>query len=664
MPIDEPEVELHCLRIDKDTYAEESAFTANRICELLDGTHMVRDKDILRPIKPEDIVILLRSPGSVGGEFRYALEQRGLRCVTDNGIDLLQTEEIGTLRSILQVISNPLQDIPLVAVLTSRIFGFTADDLAEIRGEHPGTYVYSSLQKRRSDQTEQFLSLLDTLRSEARINSLTGLVDAVIMKTNMYSIYGAMADGESKIENLQAFVQMTANYDNSGERDLDQFLEHLDSLDDRGMPASGNKTAAGAITIMSIHKSKGLEFPVVFLCGLSRSFNTDSTRGQILCDKSLGLGLSCLDGINRVRYPSIAKRAIALKMLTDGISEELRVLYVAMTRAKDRLIMTYAAKNMEKDVSKIGMRMEMSAPLLLTSSADCFGDWVLLSALKRTEAGVLSRLCGYANGSKVSEYPWDIRLDSAIVIEDAVSSNEAAFVAEPVDVDKIVKGIEFAYPHISAVSLPSKQTATQMKGRMKDFEVADGSITPYIGYRSWRKPSFVEDVSDGKTVGNAMHKVMQYIRYDRCTDITTASKELLRMTEESNITQQERDLVDPERICKFFETKLGQKLIECTNVLREFKFSILVEASEFFDGIHNDEILLQGVIDCALIEDDGITIIDFKTDRIDDETAENAAQKHRMQVEVYAGAMAKIFNKPIKAKYLYFFSKGALVEIN
>lgn len=663
--INEPEVELHCLCVDKDTYAEESAFTADRICQLLDGTHMIRDKDTLRPIKPEDIVILLRSPGSVGGEFRYALEQRGLRCITDNGIDLLQTEEISTLRSILQIISNPLQDIPLIAALSSRIFGFTADDLARIRGENSGAYVYYSLQKDRDEKTKNFLKLLEELRSEARISSLAALVDTVITKTNMHSIYAAMPDGDIIIENLQSFVQMIAGYEASGERDLDQFLEHLDSMDSRGLAAANNQSSAGAITIMSIHKSKGLEFPVVFLCGLSRSFNTDSTRGQILCEKELGLGLSCLDMKTRVRYPSIAKRAIALKILSDGISEELRVLYVAMTRARDRLIMTYSAKNMERDISQIVMRMGMSDPLLLTSGADCFGDWVLMSALKRTEAGTLSQLCGYVDSSKVSDHPWLVQLDSFTVTEDTETAPDVIGSSDPVDIDRILNGIQFVYPHLYAVSLPSKQTATQMKGRIKDYEAAEGTYESHKTFRNWRKPGFAEvDGPDGKSVGNAMHKVMQYIRYPECYDQISTSKEIARLLAESYISQQEWELIDPEHIYRFFSTQLGEKLRLSKEVLREFKFSVLVDSSEFFDGAYDDQILLQGVVDCALIEEDGITILDFKTDRIMDRSMDAAVEKHRMQVEIYARAMSRIFSKPIKGKYLYFFSCDKLTRID
>ena len=662
-PLGEKEVELHCLCVDEDTYAEESAFTANRICQLLDGKHMIRDKDALRPIKPDDIAILLRSPSSIGGEFRYALEQKGLPYITDSGIDLLQTEEVSTLRAILQIISNPLQDIPLIAALTSRIFGFTADDLAQIRGENPGAYVFNSLQKCKSEKAKKFISILDTLREDTKMLGLTGLVDTVLMRTNMHSIYSAMADGDIRVENLQSFVQMAAGYENSGERYLDQFLEYLEMMDERGMTVPNKNGSSGAITIMSIHKSKGLEFPVVFLCGLSKAFNRDNVRDQILCDKTLGLGLSCLDIKTRVRYPSIAKRAIAQKILTDAISEELRILYVGMTRARDRLIMTYAARNMEKDISNIAMRMDMSDPVLLTSSAGCCGDWVLQSALKRTEAGALFQLGGYNGASRVSKYPWDIQVSSYTDIESA-SVETTEEITESVDVDKIITALRFAYPHSGAVSVPSKQTATQMKGRLKDYEAADGTIENCKYHRNWRKPHFIEDVPDGKTVGNAMHKAMQFISYQNCLDNESIRQEILRLAKGGYLTDKEAELIETDQIYEFFSTEIGKKLIACEEVLREFKFSVLIDASEYFKDVSDDKILLQGVIDCALVETDGITILDFKTDHISVDSVDTAVEKHRLQVEIYAAALSKIYRKPIKKKYLYFFSCDCFAEVN
>ncbi len=323
--LDEPAVELYGIQVQEDTYREEAAFTANRIAELLDGTHTIREGDVLRPIRPEDIVILLRSPGSVGAEFRYALEQKGVRCATGGNTDLLQTEEVGTLWSLLKVIANPLQDIPLAAVLMSRLFGFTADDMAALRSQDRNCSLFYAL--RDVPKAEKFCEILDQLRLAAGMSHVPELLEKIFLLTKMDSIYSAMADGAERARNLQAFCQIVSDYDATGGRDLGQLLEHLEAMKERGLNVAAENRQTGFVSIMSIHKSKGLEFPVVFLCGLSRSFNQESAYDQVLCDRELGLGLNCVNGAQRIRYPSVAKRAISAKIISDSISEEMRVLY-------------------------------------------------------------------------------------------------------------------------------------------------------------------------------------------------------------------------------------------------------------------------------------------------------------------------------------------------
>ena len=376
-------VELYGLEVREDTYAEEAAFVAEKIQSMLRGGTLIRKNGGLCPVEPEDIVILLRSPGSTGTHFQRALEGRGIRCSSGGGMDLLQTEEIGTLRSFLQAIVNPRLDIPLISTLASPIFGFTADDLAAFRGKARRGSVYDALVRSDMPKAREFLNILNTLRQEARMNTLTQLLEKMFTLTRLDSVYAAMPGGDAKRANLQTFYQLAVDFEKGSLRDLGQFLEHLTALEGRGLVSAG-ASAGGCVTIMSIHKSKGLEFPVVFLCGLSRVFNRESMQAQILCDKVLGLGLSVADGVNRVRYPSVAKRAIAAKMASESLSEEMRVLYVAMTRARDRLIMTYAVKNLQADLEDIALRMDLDGGELLTRDVVCPGEWVLLEAMRHT----------------------------------------------------------------------------------------------------------------------------------------------------------------------------------------------------------------------------------------------------------------------------------------
>ena len=661
IPLNEPEVSLYGIDVQADTYVEESAFVANKIAELLDGTHFVRNGDNLRPIHPEDIVILLRSPGSVGGDFQFALQQHGIRCSMGDSLDLLQTDEVTTVCAILQIVNNPLQDIPLVAAMTSPVFTFTAEDLAALRSGDRESDFYTLLCAAEDEKSRTFLKTLNELRVAARRLSVTELLAKIYNQTSILSVYASMPDGELRFDNLQTFFQIVSDYETNGPKELGRFLEYLDAAQQRGLGGSATLQDNGAVTIMSIHKSKGLEFPVVFLCGLSRGFNQESARAQVLCDKDLGLGLGCTDAKLRVRYPTIAKRAISTKMMRESISEEMRVLYVAMTRARDRLIMTYAVKNLAGDLQDMAMRLDMSSGRLLASSADCPGAWIIQSALTRSEAGAFFALGGHPNCAQVRESPWLIAVADSDAYSADVSTQENVLEQLPdAYLEQLRAGLHFSYKNQRATQIPSKLTATQLKGRALDLEIADGTNTAAV--TSFRKPGAVAR-GRGKEFGNAMHSVLQYIPYAACGSIADIQAEILRLVQEKFISQQQADLVDREKLYAFFDSPLGRKVRISQHVLREFKFSVLEDANKYYEGVRDEKILLQGVVDCAVVEDDGIIVIDFKTDYVTEETIENTVRKYRPQVNAYADALTRIFCKPVKKAVLYFFSADTFVDV-
>ena len=660
-PLGVPEAELCCVDVQQETYPEEAAFVVSHIQQLLrSGT--VRDGESLRPVRPEDIVILLRSPGSAGIYYQRALDQAGIRYATGGGVDLLKTEEIATLHAILQVIHNPRLDIPLVAALSSPAFGFTADDLAALRAKHISCSFYDALLQDDSEKTKAFLRILQQLRGAVRHLSLTRLLEQVLLATSLEEIYGAMDGSQLRLSNLQTFFQLAADFEAGGNRDLGSFLEHLEAMQEKGLMTAGEQSAAGCVTIMSIHKSKGLEFPVVYLCGLGREFNMESQRGAVLCHKSLGLGLSAVDSQNRLRYPTIAKRAIAARIGMDSVSEELRVLYVAMTRAKDRLVMTYASPRLQKDLTEIVQRMDMGGKDLLVREAVCPGEWVLLTALQKTEAGELFSLSGKPKQTETGAYLWKIRVVTAPQpVVDSVREESAGHIPRKL-LEQIREGLSYRYLHTAATAAPSKQTATGLKGRQIDREAAEDTAAPSTSYRRWRKPSFVERQQQGRDYGNALHAAMQYIDYAACTGETAVRTELQRLIDQGYLSAQQAALVNSKAIADFFATDLGQKLQQ-GNVVREFKFSLLVPADWFADGLADEQMLLQGVVDCAWIEKDGITIIDFKTDFVTEETLPGKQAQYAMQVAAYAQAMERIYQKPVKQRMLYFFHIGRFVSV-
>ena len=658
----EAEAQLYCIDVQEDTYAEEASFVAQKIKEMLDTGAPVRCGEALRPVRPEDIVILLRSPNSCGYHFQRALERQGIRCAS-GGVDLLQTEEIGDLRCLLQAVYNPRLDIPLIGALASPIFGFTADDLAVIRGKNRQGCMFEALQLDGGEKSQSFLRTLQQLRQSMRRQSLTGLLEEIWFLTGMDDVYAAMDGGEARRENLQTFFQLASDFEAGGNWDLGRFLEYLDDMEQKGLITAGDTAGSGAVTIMSIHKSKGLEFPVVFLCCLGREFNMESQRANILCHKDMGLGLAVADRKTRVRYPSIAKRAIAAQIGAESVSEEMRVLYVAMTRPKDRLIMTYASNRLEKDLTEMVNRIRAGCEELLIREAVCPGEWVLLTALRRTEAGELFALGGNPGNVFPGEPAWNIRVVRAGETE---AAENTAVENEEIPQDLLRRmelGLAFTYPHQTATTAPSKQTATQRKGRQKDQEAAEHTHLDIQSPKLWRNAKFTEEKPRGKDYGNAIHQAMQYMDYAACRDEAAVQKEISRLVDQRYITAQQGDMVDCGKIAAFFATDLGKKLQGGAQCVREFKFSILEDGKHYDSSLEGEQILLQGVVDCAILEPDGITVIDFKTDYVTDDTLPAVTDRYRPQVEAYAAAMERIYGKPVKAALLYFFRLNRFTQI-
>lgn len=657
----EPEVWLHCIEAQSNGSAEEATFIAADIEKTIrEGT--IAEGETRRAVRPEDIAILLRSPGTVRDEFCQALEKRGIRTCTGGGVDLLKTEEIGTLYALLQVIYNPRLDIPLVAVLCSPVFGFSADELAQLRSRHTKCTFFDALRRGESDKCRAFVDMLARLRRAMAHFSLTELLERVLTETAFEEIYGAMENGAKRRANIRAFFSMAVDYEAGGNRDLGFFLEHLRTSEEKGLKTETDLTAAGCVTIMSIHKSKGLQFPIVYLCGLGKKFNFQDCSATVLCHKDMGLGLSAVDTRNRLRYPTLARSAISARMRQEIVSEEMRVLYVAMTRAQNRLVMCHTAQSLAKKMTKMVRRMDMSDRELLTREAQNAGQWVLFTALRKTEASALHALAGRPAETATGRYTWQISVDQAPPQETAhVAVTDAPTRIADETLEKIKNGLDFVYPYAAAIAAPSKLTATGLKGRYKDEEAAQQTIRKSLS-RQWRAPSFVKPQHDGREYGNALHTVMQYIDYAACGDTQAVQGELVRLYAQGLISEEQMQSVKPSDIAAFFATPLGQKLRQ-GKVVREFKFSILQDAGMYDRALSGEEVLLQGVVDCALIEEDGITILDFKSDFVTEATFAEKCAQYAPQVHAYCAAMAQIYERPIKQKLLYFFHCGKFAEL-
>lgn len=661
-----PVVELHCINTkpqgsdlaapDKDEV--EAEFVASRIRRLLDEQTPVCDGDGTRPVRAEDIVILLRSAAGPAPIYEAALRRKGIACQSDRESSLLDAPEVETLLSLLQVIDNPRQDIPLTAVLMSPIFGISADALAAVRAQSGKTDLYTALQSAEQPEIRAACAQISELRRSAEQLELAELLTQISLRLQLEEVYSLMPNGAQRLDNLHAFFALASGFAEGGKKSLSQFLHRVETL---RIEQHGSGEVKNAVRLMSIHKSKGLEFPVVMLAGLSRKFNDQDYRQQVLLHPELGAGCNVFDEAGRYRYHSIAKRAIISKLRAESRAEELRVLYVAMTRAQDRLIMSCCGSALDARLHALSQRLTLPPEPLLAAEARCPGDWVLEAALLRTEAGQLFRAAGKPAQTQVSDFPWEIRYSEVCTEPEATEpAPPTAEAAVPTDAEALAEAWRFEYPHPAAAAIPAKITATQLKGRALDDEVADGR--PVRTAHSLRKPVF--EAARPLTAaqrGTAAHLAMQYLDFSKTGSLEEIQAELRRLVAEEFLTAQQAEAVSPDQIARIFAGPVGQRIRSADRVIREFKFSVLTDASIYDPAGRGEQMLLQGVTDCCLIKDGALTVIDFKTDRVAPGEEETAAKRYQSQLDAYSLALGRIFALPVAEKILYFFRTDTVI---
>lgn len=666
-PLPYPPVELHCIVTasgDEDEApkktAAEAAFVAGRIRRLLDEQTPVRERDGLRPVRPGDIVVLLRSLKSSAQYYLDALGAQGIAAVCDNGASILGSEELEELISLLQVLDNAHQDIPLAGAMLSPIFGFSADALAAVRAKHKSLDLYDAVCEaaKDDDRFRVFLGTVQKLRLAAQELPIHSLLEQIEQCTDMEAVFGAMPDGETRLAGFRRFRELAAGFEDGGRRGLREFLVYLDALKVRGVAVSASGTQ-NTVTIMSIHKSKGLEFPVVVLADLSRQFNMDDAKQSVLLHPQFGAAGNIYEAAQRVHYPSAAKKAIASKLRSDSLSEELRVLYVAMTRPQDMLIMTYCSADPRNHLANLALRLSMTPGAVIAKDAVCPGDWILTAALQRTEAGALFNYIQVYPETTLSSTPWEISLHEGVT-QTAVCAAEAPVLQTAAAPE--LQMLSYVYPAPLAVQVPSKVTATQLKGRSLDEEVAEGSRTSGVQFR--QPPLFLEDRPLSPTErGIAAHLAMQYLDFSKTDTEKAIASELRRLVREQFLTQKQADAVSPGKLLRIFEGPVGKLIRSADRVIREFKFSVLVDASQYFEAERGEQVMLQGVTDCCLEKDGMLTVIDFKTDRIIEGGEQASAAHYKPQLEAYSLALSRIFGLPVGKRILYYFQTDTAVEV-
>ncbi len=652
----------------------EARFAARRVRELLDTPLMVEEGTGLRPLRPSDVMILLRSPGPVLHHYVQALNEEGIPWTAEGGKDFFQTTEVNVTLAILQIVDNPRQDVPLIAALRSPVYGFTADKLALLRAECKGKDFYSALVHAAGNgdqECQDFLAQLEELRFGAGDRTCRQLMWHIFEKANLLGVFGAMEGGGERQSNLLALYALAGQMEDTGCRTLFQFLlrlERLKNTDTRFESSAGVTQEGAGVSILTIHRSKGLEKPVVLVCGLTRRINRDNLMQPVLFHPELGVGPRGLDRERMVEYPTLARRAVARQVEREMLAEELRLLYVAMTRAREKLILTLALPDGANALVRLGESLPIS-PLSLERQQSV-GAWVLLHALTRPEGDGLRAMAKVPEPSALPTGPaWDIRWVDGAPLREARKAEElyTDLPQEEADSGELYARLRWVYPHLAAASLPSKLTATQLKGRALDREAAEETAPASRRGQPIARPSFIAE-ERGLTPaqrGTALHLAMQYLPLDMDRDPQAVAAQLDRLAEEGFLTELQRQAVEPVRLSAFLDSPLGRAMAAAgERCRREFKFSILTSALNYFPEGKGEELLLQGVIDAWFEgEDGGITVVDFKSDRVRPGGERKQAEEYRPQLEAYSMALSAILGKPVNRQVLWFFATDTAVEL-
>ena len=664
--------EFHLLDVDIDREEDftasrplaEARFVAEKVAAMLQNGFPVQEGDHLRPCVPQDFAILMRSPGPRLRHYAKAFREQGIPCVTQEQEDFFSTMEIAVTYSLLQVIDNPRQDVPLISVLRSPIFGFSPDRLALIRGSHPSGDFYEALAADGSEDSCAFLETVDTLRRRAEDMEVHRLLWHIYNTFNVLGVFGAMAGGEARRENLIALYEHARAFEAAGYKGLFAFVSHLRQLLERGeQPETAAGSAGGGVQIMSIHKSKGLEFPIVILADLQKDFNRQDYQTPVLVHPAYGLGPVCIDLERRIQYPTIARTAIQAALERESKAEEMRVLYVAMTRAKEKLILVASMNGAAKKLGKLAALAACPVSPNAVEEAGSMAEWVLLPLLCRREAGELRSYAGAEVASYVptGDSPWTVALhDAAPYLRRRGGLVQAE--TEPVrelPFDPDILG--FQYPYAAAGKLQTKITATQLKGRPKDQEIAEGTWPALLPVR-FERPRFLsgEQPLSAAERGTATHALMQYIPLD-CTDV---AGEVEQLVAQRRLTQQQGAAVDTAAVERFLRSPLAQEMRGAKRLWREYRFSLLVEGGDYLGaGALGEELLLQGVVDCFFETEQGLVVVDFKTDRVAGEAQQRRTEEYRSQVAAYSAALEQIFQEKVCRRVLYYFFTGTAVEL-
>ncbi len=673
----------------------EAKIIASRIYELLgrkDGKALrVFDTETTtRDLKPLDIAVLMRSVKGSSEVLKRELRSLGIQSFSDDTSgNYFNETEIITILSYLQIIDNPNQDISLITVLYSEIYGLGADELAIIRKCSDSKYFYGALREYSQNgnnalatKVSRFIETLNSFRKRAETSPVSDIVRFILDETGFYDIAGLMQSGSIRQSNLTAFYEASLEYGKTDMTGFFGFVRYFDTLRKNSKLTSAIKTVTetDSVKIMTVHKSKGLEFSVVFVCGLGKRFNEADLRQKIMFHPDMGLAMDYVDTQKRVTAKTVIKEALKEKIRRENLSEEMRNLYVAMTRAKEKLILVGSCENITggKPENAIipcadGSNGSTLSPSLLVRKKS-FMDWIVASVLRHKNSPFQLNFSAPADVYNC-ESSWKISIKSINDIVNGSVSEKSFFQGNEPAAEccsalyaEIKKQLDYRYPLSAYTLIPAKITISEIK-RLNE-KTDENSVRFYERSQNlteFKKPKFVDGDKklSAAQIGSAMHIFSEHLDFGLSygyDDLAALRDELLKR---GILTEEEARSLNLSKFKALLESELGQRLKNSSRVKKEQHFVIGIkpgEVSAEWNDIQ-DLLLVNGIIDCYFYEGNEIVLLDYKTDRVGQGGGLEIAERYRIQISIYKRALEETTGKTVKQALLYLYDTGEIIEM-
>jgi len=668
-----------------------------------------KEQNAFRDVQYRDIVVLMRSLAKKANDYVEVLRLAGVPVSCQASAGYFQATEISDCLSLLKILDNPQRDIELAAVLRSPFFKVSDSELAGIKihnkkGPQPGDYYNCVLQyskngpdSKLADKLKQILAQIEQWRTTARRGNLADLIWQIYRQTGFLSFVSALPNGRSRRANLLKLhdraIQFEGFASSSGIPSLRRFVEFFEKLQEVGQdwaPAEPQSSAGNAVRILSVHKSKGLEFPVVFLAELESSFNKKDVQADCLVDTENTIGLQIIDRRTNSKLNSLAHQVIAEQKLATSLAEEMRILYVATTRARDRIILTASQKhtNCRRIITNGLFFGDEPVPDWQLRACRNPLEWILygLSDRKILQEAFDTGLSDRAVNDDLFSFKLydqaDLKRFSEFVINQkanklsrpssaAKKTNKKSQHSELLT--RIKESLSRQYQFGDSPWIPAKTSVTALTHRNEEYIKFDYSGTLDRRPRALMatEPQTI-DILEPRLKGTASHLVISRLDLSAPVSETTVSRTIEKLVNEKAISAKAAEHIDTESIVTFFNSELGRLLFDTGNsVLREWPFTYALPISEWDNMFAvrdtnneiRDTIIVQGIIDLLIRTPQGLVIIDFKTDNIKPGRAEQRAEFYRRQLELYGRAASAILKSNTIAKWLYFLTPGVSIEV-